>query len=262
MDDEHPFAAPREPPREAAVASAERGPRRGTAAIVVGLVLLTVTIALGVASMATLVGRVANPLGEMLTAPVRATPVDVALDLQPRGYLIYERTGTITRSGVVEQRTDTAPVLTPEAVTVEAPDGTRVPVVVHLGNATITRGDAVFSASLSFDAPAGGRYRVRVEPSDPTEIIVVANIVGSVSGLGAPVAGALLSLAGFLVGAVTLVVGLVMRARSGRPAPEPSRPAGALPAAGWYPDPGRFPAPGLAASMRYWDGARWTDHTT
>ena len=81
--------------------------------------------------------------------------------------------------------------------------------------------------------------RIIVAPS------LTSTIRQALAWFGAIAGGVVLGLTGF----VLLVIGLV-RGRKPRAAAAP------LPAGGWFPDPSR------QARLRWWDGQRWTDHTS
>ena len=89
-----------------------------------------------------------------------------------------------------------------------------------------------------------------MDVSSPDLRIIVApsltsSITRALAWIGTAAGGVVIGLAGF----VLLVIGLVR----GRKPPAASGP---LPAGGWFPDPSR------QARLRWWDGQRWTDHTS
>lgn len=146
-----------------------------------------------------------------------------------------------------------APADSAIAVTVRAPGGARVPLEPYGTSFTYTSGSRSGRAAHTFVAERAGRYLVAadgppasdlsVSVGPPLGSTVVSRVLGSVGGFG-------LLFGGPLVGGVAILVTALRRHR-GRPATAPAGPV-----AGWHPDPWG------QSRLRWWDGARWTEHTS
>ena len=211
-----------------------------------------------------------QPIGETLTNPVRNAPVDLSLRLIKGKYLVYECTGYVSGSQGVNFNQNGLPTLTAQDVAVRGPDGRDlVTSGPGFSSNTLTRGQRVFTGAVGFVVPTAGTYRVKVDKidsSDPVQFILAPSLgTGFKRGWGW-LAGGLVSTAFVLLGIVLFVIGMVRRrpGRTGQDRPVAAVSVGAPvpatgPPPGWYPDqaavddrpPGR---------MRYWDGARWTEH--
>lgn len=250
--------------------------RRGRGLIWSGVVLLVLAVVLGLAG-AVGIGRGVGSIASSSTAPVD-TPATFTADLEAgRTYVLWQLTGP---GGAV--------TVAPEEVVVLG-QGTGDAVVSSAGSVTQTfesNGDS-FTAAASIVASETGTYVVQV--ATPGATVLVGPGLDSLVGLG--IWGLLIVLAVLLglVGLILLVIGLVVRASTPKPAyggatylgtPQAGGPVGdpyaaqpvqqayppaqpvqpaapvqpALPPAGWYPDPAR---PG---GQRYWNGERWTEH--
>jgi hypothetical protein len=248
--------------------------RRGRGLLWSGVVLLVLALVLGLAG-AVGIGRGVGSLVSGTNEPV-ATPASFSADLEGgSSYTVYEAPpfGSV-------------PTIGPDAVSVVGTDGTVVP-VTGTGSTTesFVNGETTFVAVAQFVAPATGTYLVQVPT--PGTTVVLGPSFSELVGLG--IWGLLIGLAVLLglVGLILLVIGLVLRASTPKPAyggatylgtpqavddpfasqshptaaaspaptvqpAQPDQPA--LPPAGWYPDPSR---PG---GQRYWNGERWTEH--
>jgi Protein of unknown function (DUF2510) len=205
---------------------------------------------------------VGKPLGQVLTSPIRSTPVDVSLNLTESWYRVFELTGHQSGTGGIHFTRDDAPTLAPRAVAVTGPDGRQVP-TSGTGNSTetLTRGNAIFTAAVSFMVSEPGSYRVRVDAEQPTQVIIGPSLGSGFARVwGWFVAGGVAGLA-VVVGLTMLIVGLVLGRRP-RPVAGPLLSGARMmpttspaPPAGWYPDP-REPD-----RFRYWNGQAWTADT-
>ena len=181
-------------------------------------------------------------------------PGQLSLALPADKHVVYfESTqGTPPPSGVI-------------VVTVRDPGGAPVPLQPYATSFTYTSGSRSGRAAHTFATTRAGRYLVRADgPSasglsvtvgPPLGSTLVSRVLGSFGGFG-------LLFGGPLVGGLVILVTALRRHR-GRPAPAPpaaGAPVGPLPPApppaGWHPDPRG------QARLRWWDGTRWTDHTS
>jgi uncharacterized protein DUF2510 len=231
-------------------------PTRGRGLIISGSAIIVISLIVGIVSGVLIARAVAGPVGEMFSNPVRQTPVDASLPFEAGEYTIFEKTGSLKRTGPVTTSEDDPPTLTAEDIRITGPGGRTIKASDQFGgDETVTRNQAVFTAAAHFRVPVTGDYRVRVTPADK-EIVIAATLS---SGLrpalkwGAGIATSALAL---MIGVVLLIVGLVQRSRARRtqpgrhPQPMPNAP---LPPSGWY------PAPDTPGRQRYWDGRAWTD---
>jgi hypothetical protein len=204
------------------------------------LVVGAIGIVIGIASV---VG-ILLPLAGELTSPSYAVPGELHVHLHNARYTVFQRTGT--RSGFGSSTLDPPAVrIDPASVSVVAPDGSAVPVFIDDDTETLTRGSAIYSGSLVFDAPANGDYEMQFADQNPTTVVVARSLTDAFRsallwfGTGA-LGGAL-----FIAGLVMLIVGVTRRGRAKRAA---YAGWGAIPAQPWYgsPPPSQWtpPAPG------------------
>jgi hypothetical protein len=217
------------------------GPRLRTAVIVfaVGAVVGAVGLVVGLVRVVHVVTG-----GQVVTAPVT-----LHRQLDAGTWEVFERTGTRSGSFGVSFSSTSTVTLTPNDVTIDGPPGavlTEYPSDIE----TLTRGNAQYTAAVSFSVDQAGAYDIEVRSPRPLQIIVahsLADTVPSVLGWFALMgAGGLAAVAGL----VMLIVGVVRRNRLA-PASVPTGPA-----PGWYPDPGG------SGGQRWWDGVRWSEHVT
>lgn len=233
--------------------------------MIAGAVLSGVALVVAVVSGVEIGAAVGKPLGQVLSSPIRSTPVDVSLKLTESRYTVFELTGHESGAGGIQFTRDDAPTLTPEAVTVIGPDGRQVSTSGSGNNTeTLTRDKEIFTAAVSFVVSAPGTYRVRVDTEQPTKVIIGPSLGSGFARVwGWFVVGGVAGLA-LVVGLTLLIVGLVL-GRHPRPLAGPllsgpqlastTPPAPPAPPAGWYPDP-REPG-----RLRYWNGQAWTADT-
>ena len=145
-------------------------------------------------------------------------------------------------------------------VSVTAADGASVPVHPSgSSNTSITSGSDTYDAVDEFHVSSAGSYLITISSSAGGGRVIVARTFQSsldkatswliVLGSGVPLA---------ILGFVLLIVGIVRRDRAARVqrVAQAAAVGPILVPAGWYPDPGGV------ARYRWWDGARWTDHTS
>ncbi|HZQ57974.1 MAG TPA: DUF2510 domain-containing protein [Acidimicrobiales bacterium] len=212
----------------------------------VALGVLAVGLVLAVPATAVMVSRVVGTY----TAPSMTTPTVARRHLSMGTWVIFERTGTRSGFGGVTVSRDNSVALRPSDVTVAGPDGNDLQVAFAADSETITRGSAIYSGALAFSVDTPGDYTVTVTRPG-LQVIVARSIREQLHGFLGLFAVAALGGLLVLTGLVLVVVGAVRRGRA------PSRPGpwGGTPA-GWYPDPSG------QARVRWWDGARWTEHSS
>lgn len=168
-------------------------------------------------------------------------PAYVSRHLQPGAYDVYQsRPATMT----------------PVDVTVRAPDGNDIP-TRPADRTTIDFGDT-YEAVVEFTVESPGDYFLIIAgPGVGGDSIIIGRAHGGL--LHTPAAWLITLGAGGLgavIGLVLLIVGISRRDRVERQLRLAAVPSGPiLVPPGWYPDPGG------TARYRWWDGARWTNHT-
>ncbi len=232
-----------------------RGPRLRTAipVMVLGLVLgITGAVALGVA------------FWDVISGPRYLIPSTVVVRLDSGTHIVFEQTGTKESFGALNVSRFDAVSITPNQITVTAPDGTELAVRRSAHDESIDRNSDHYVAAVEFNAPDAGTYRLQFRTRPGRVVIqaplgdVVRDNVGWIVAVGV---GGLVFIGGF----VLLIVGIARRSSARRAANLQAAPDGYVPhvppptpaeaPAGWFPDPH-----GLHR-LRYWDGATWTDHT-
>jgi hypothetical protein len=214
--------------------------------LVAGLVLGVVSIVTAVGGAISVSGAISRPIIETVGDPVRTTPVDTTLELAAGNWTVVQYLDA------ADQR--------------------------------------IMVGAVRFSVPRAGRYRVRVASpgARPVDLAIAPPMAAGLSRPASWFVVTVLGAVGFVVAVVLVGVGLALRRRrrpemgSGSAAaalagagggagagpngagpnragltgvgPNSATAPAALPPGGWY------PAPDLPGRMRYWDGARWTEH--
>jgi hypothetical protein len=187
------------------------------------------------------------PIVRAVQSPIRLeVPGRASMHLEHDDYMLYEDKGASSIGNAFSP--DDSVTITPEDVTVTAPDGSAVS-VSERGSfiETINVDGRRYVGAVRFTAPVAGEYVVGVTGAPVGRALVARPLAsvarGSIGWFALAGLGAVL----VVVGVVLLVVGAVRRGRARVPAFATSPP-------GWHLDPwgsGRW---------RYWDGTRWTEH--
>jgi hypothetical protein len=208
-----------------------------------GLALSLLVGALGLVIGIVAVVAIIIPFADVFRSDEYRVPGTVHVTLEHERYTVYQRDVFGAAFG--------SRGLTPEMLTVTAPDRSTVPVSYSRYNETIDRGGGEFRSALEFEPPSGGDYTL--EFTGVTTDVLVArsleDVVRSVLvwfGVGA-FGGAVL-----LAGIVMLIIGVTRRGRAKRAAYAAWGPPGgtwyqANPPQQWGPPPGGqpgYPPPG------------------
>jgi hypothetical protein len=209
----------------------------------VSIVLIIAGVALAIPTF--IAGVV--PIVEAVRSPIRfEVPGRSTMHLERGDYMVYEDKGPSSIGNAFSQ--DDSVTISPQDVSVTAPDGTAVDVLERGSTTeTVSVGGRRYVGAVRFTTPEAGEYVVGVTDTAVGHALV-AHPLASVArrSLGW---FALAGLGGLLLilGVVLLIVGAVRRGRAYVPAFAVSPP-------GWYQDPSG------SARWRYWDGTRWTEH--
>jgi hypothetical protein len=212
-----------------------------------------VTLLVGVAIA--LPGIVVMALGmwHLVFGATYSVPGTVQLQLHEGRYVVFENTATSRSYGVVTITNGHGVTIDASQVTVTSDAG--VPVVVRNAgrNESIARNSDRYTSAVEFTTPRSGQYVLRFDTAAKTKVMVQPPLgelfSHRVPWLVAIGVGWLVA----LVGAVMLIVGSTRRGRVRRAEFLRASTSG-LPPPQWAPDP-------LGERrLRYWDGARWTDH--
>jgi hypothetical protein len=182
---------------------------------------------------------IAVPLVGVFTSDVYSVPGEIHLHLHHMRYTVYQRAGERSPFGISNPDESTLR-LSPNTLTVTAPDDSTVPVFYDSRSEKITRGSAEYTSQLTFDPQSSGDYVLQFTNPTPTTVIVARSLSDTIRGVlvwfgvGA-IGGAIL-----VAGIVMLIVGAVRRGRAKRAVYAAAW--GAAP--GWYgPNPQWGPPP-------------------
>jgi hypothetical protein len=221
-------------------ATTEASPRQPGPQLWLCIVLIVVGAVLGITGLAVGVTKVVHEFD----GTVYVAPATVSRHLDSGTYEVFEDVGP--GFGFPAQVTG------PGGITV----ATRTPT----DSENIGRGGISYQGVLEFTVASAGDYTVTVH-GHPGARFFVSRSFGDLARHAA-IWFVLMGLGMFVgfVGVVLLIIGIVRRRNARRPpmmayAGHPGAGQG-LPPPNWYPDPQQ---PG---SRRWWDGSRWTDHTT
>ncbi len=182
-----------------------------------GLAVSLVIGAVGLVAAIVSAVLITIPLVGTFTSTVYDVPGDFHVHLHDARYTVYQRSGTSSAFGGID-RDSSVLRIPPSQVSVTAPDGTIVPISYVSSSERITRGTAVYSSSLEFDAPMNGEYDIRFTNLVPTRVIIVRSIADAVRSVGIWFASGALGGLIFVLGLVMLIVGATRRGRQKRAA--------------------------------------------
>jgi hypothetical protein len=208
-----------------------------------GLALSLLVGFLGIVIGVVAVVAIIIPFADVFRSNAYGVPGTIHVSLDHERYTVYQRDVFGAAFG--------SRGLSPEMLTVTAPDRSTVPVAYSRHNETIDRGGGEFRSALEFEPPSGGDYTLEFTNPVPTDVVIARSIEDVVRGvlvwfgIGA-VGGAVL-----LAGIVMLIVGITRRGRAKRAAYAAWGPPGgawyqASPPQQWGPPPGApgYPPPG------------------
>jgi hypothetical protein len=173
---------------------------------------------------------------------INGLPAVVERHLRPGAYDVYQAAPT---------------TLTASDVSVTGPDGEDIP-ALRAQPSTIDFGEK-YVAVVKFIANSSGDYTVVIRSTAAQGgDVLIARSDGNLfhapaAWLSVLGAGGLVS----VIGLILLIVGITRRDRATRM----SRLAVASPSGPILVPPGWYPDPGGTAHYRWWDGAKWTEHT-
>ena len=193
-------------------------------------------------------------------APIYSIPGTAAVHLGSGDYVIYEHSRRADLYDTVGAPRSVVVTITPATVRITGPHDSTIPIDASPSNATIVRGSDRFVSALGFHAPTDGTYTVFFDQGEASEVTIQRSFVDALHhNLGwilTAVAGGLL----LVVGCVMLVVGLLRRNSAHRATLAASGPVAPVTLTG--PPPAWHPDPTGEHRLRWWDGTRWTEHTS
>jgi len=215
------------------------GPRLMASFVVIGIGLV-----IGVVSVI----AIAIPLVGTFTSPSYAVPGDIRVHLHHTRYIVYQHTGTRSTFGSTKDDVPAAIRMEPAALSVQASDGSAVPVEVDESSETLTRGSDVYSGALAFDAPSGGEYDLTFTNTTSTTVVIARSLSDAVRSVAVWFAVGAVGGAVMVGGVIMLIVGIVRRGRAKRamyggwgPPPGSGPPWSGYPPQSYPPPPGQYP---------------------
>src|SRR5262245_42438024 len=204
-----------------------------------------------------------------IDGPTMSVPGTSTLELHDGTYDIYELAGHTSSVGPFSYTRTDFTTVGGGSVVVVAPDGASVPVRAVTRDETITRNRDIYVAAAEFEAPSDGTYTLTFDNVPEGEVMIAPPLVeqfkASAPWFFVAAIGGITTLTGMLMIAIGAFRRAGARGRAAQanayanayayPSAEQTGTTDAAPA-GWYPDPSG------AFRLRYWDGGRWTEHTS
>lgn len=169
----------------------------------VGWLLIGIGLACGVSATFMLASSVGSAVNDWFLRQPCATPCSETLDLDAGRYLVFEHIGRSTSIGPLSSTTLGPATISPADVAVTSPTGRALDVAEPSSSQTIGRNGTIYGGVVSFHVPEAGRYRVSVDASGETRVLVAP-------GLGQTFVKALPGIAVAVPGLVAGVTGLVV----------------------------------------------------
>src|SRR5262245_42168696 len=218
----------------------------------------SLALSLLVGSLGIVIGIVAVvaiiiPFADVFRSSEYQVPGTIHVHLKHQRYTVYQRNtfgGAFGRAG-----------LTPDMLTVTAPDRSTVPVGYSRHNETLDRSGRKYRSALEFEPSSSGNYTLEFTNVVPTDVVVARAIEDVVRSVLVWFGVAALGGAVLLAGIILLIIGVTRRGRAKRAAyaawgppggawyqvnpPQQWGPPGGAPG---YPPPGypqpQYPPPG------------------
>jgi hypothetical protein len=169
----------------------------------IGLSLVGVGLVGGILAALLLVSALSSPFKAVFLSDPCSTPCSEVLRLDQGNYVVFEQIGTSNRYGPATSSTQVPATITSEDVSVTSSAGQELKIAELASTQTIDRNGTIYGGVASFHVPAEGRYRVDVDASAPTRIVVAPGLIQSFAralpGLGVAILSALVGCLGLLV---------------------------------------------------------------